>query len=92
MIAIKEGSTVPLKYSNGEYQLLIVGNGSATIKRSVGGSKPYPLTDGGGDPIEFSGTSEDDVLFNGELSSASQRVRFFIECTSGEVEYEVAND
>lgn len=80
---------VGLGFFTGVRQLLIVGEGEVVIYKSVSGFS-YPMTDGSGEVVTFSGDSPDDVLFNSEIENNSQLVRYSLECVSGQIKYVVA--
>ncbi len=84
LIAGNESESI---FATGVMHMLIIGDGEVQLLKSIDGKQSfYPMTDGSGNIVEFSGT---DVLFNAEIENTSQNVHYKIKCTEGEVEYKV---
>jgi len=59
-------------------EVLITGNTSCLIYRSVAGSEFFPLTDEKGDEIDYPGDNPSGVVYNGTIQNYSRACKFKI--------------
>lgn len=87
----KANETHRLPFSSGVMNLLLIGEGTVQLLKSLdGGNSFYQVTDSSGTPVEFEGEHPSDVMFNAEIENSSQQVHYAIKCLEGEVKYQVA--
>ena len=89
MKEIQAGATETIPFFSGDREILIVGSGEVVLMRSLQGHL-YPMTDGSGEPIVYSGMEDYGVLLNASISNDSQKVTFALQCTAGSIKYLVS--
>lgn len=73
---------------DGVANVLIYGMGSLVILRSIDGSDFYPMTDDGGNTVEFYSAEPGGVMFNADIENRSKSVKYMLDAeTQDEIYY-----
>lgn len=75
----------------GSAAILVYGEGTVTIERSVSGSNFFPMTDGSGGELSYEGFFEDDVILNTCIDNPKLGTKFRIRAkTASNIQYIVS--